>query len=91
MACRLSSSKITELKARHTKLVAQRDLLDTAIDEATTTPATYRFDDGEGSQMTKHRPLQELLDARKTIEASIARIERRLNGTGIINHGLRRA
>ena len=88
----LSSSQITALQTRKTRLEAQiealQDQLDSAISSATV--ESYRMDTSEGSMRTDRRDpasLQKHLDiAYRMLDA----IDRRLNNTSNVNLNVRR-
>jgi uncharacterized small protein (DUF1192 family) len=51
---------------------------------------TYTFDSGEGKQSTTRRKPAEIAAAIRILESEIDRLQRRLDGTSIVNLNLRR-
>lgn len=89
MACILSSTR-TRLIARIAKNEELLEKAETALSNALNHIKEFRLDTGEGSQKTEYkdpRQLQQIIDS---LESSIERDYRRLNGTGIVNMNLRR-
>ena len=86
MAC-LSTEKRTYYTERLAKLNAQLTLLDTTMDSAIENGEVekYRFQDGAGNQSAERRSPKELNELRQSLESQIARIEKILNGTGLMN------
>ena len=90
MSC-LSSARITQLKARLTKKIAQLDSANLLYDELLTdSTESYRFDSGEGSQQAKSRKLSDVQDQISTLESEIDRLQAKLAGKGIVNMNMRR-
>lgn len=50
----------------------------------------YRFDPGDASQRTEYFTPKQLGDEIDRLERQIDALNRRLNGTGVVNHVLRR-
>ena len=90
MPC-LSSSRITQLKARLTTKLTQLTAANSLYDELlTSSTESYRFDSGEGSQQEKSRKLSEVQDQISTLESEIDRLQAKLSGKGIVNMNMRR-
>lgn len=51
---------------------------------------SYRFDPGDATQQAKRRKIKELSDEIDRLELQIDRIQRKLNGSGLVNFTLRR-
>lgn len=91
MSC-LSSYLRTKYQADLARVQAQLAEIDTAVTSAMTNGEVeeYRFNSGEGQQMTRRRSLKELLDVQEKLEAKEAKILRKLNGRGLVNMTMRR-
>jgi len=90
MSC-LSSSRITQLKARLTKKLAQLAAANLLYDELlTSSTESYRFDSGEGSQQEKSRKLSDVQGQISILESKIDRLQTKLVGKGIVNMNMRR-
>lgn len=87
----LISSNITAIKARITRLETLLTSLYEVYESGTTEIESYEFDNGgEGRQKTKYRNLQQLWSQIQSIETTIESLNRKLNGTGVVNLNLRR-
>lgn len=91
MAC-LSTARRARVQARITKL---EDLLDSAYEAYALSLADgdvskYRLDTHEGEQETALRSPDVLLKQINSIEATLSRLYRKLEGGGIVNMNLRR-
>jgi hypothetical protein len=84
---------------RRTRLLAQKTRLEAAITalEALYTSAianieveSYKFDSGEGSQQTKRRDPNKILEQIDKLEARLSHVINELAGIGVINVQLRR-
>lgn len=87
---RLSNSEKTALKAKIVKyealLTATEDELLVAIGK----PDQYKFEAGDGSQMSKQRKLDELNKTIDFLEGKIGTFKKKLNCTGILTQRLSR-
>jgi len=86
----LTAAQIARIKARITVKEAALAGLDAAYTDAQTKIKEYRFDSGEGSQRVMHRDLAEFSRQIAVLESEIDALYRRLDGTGVVNMGLRR-
>lgn len=90
MTC-LSLSKRAEIEARITKLESQLVIANETLDSAVGNEILeYRFDSGEGSQRTEYKSFSEMTKIVDWLESRISYLQRRLNGTGLMNLNLRR-
>lgn len=79
----LEARKVRYETALETAMDQLDELSDTDID-------SYRLDTGEGSQAVTQRSISQQQKHIMWLEAQIAAIDRRLNGTGIVNLTTRR-
>jgi hypothetical protein len=89
MAC-ISTARRTALLAELATLEALKTKYESALTEVSAGVESYKFDSGEGSQQTKNRSLKEIRETLDWVNSRIEAINRRLNGTGIVNLNLRR-
>ena len=85
MAC-LSAARIAEIQAQidrlNTQISAMNDAIDAGIPESGI--VEYRFQSGDGSQRVERRRIGDLLDDIVKMEARRDRLQRKLDGTGIV-------
>lgn len=80
---------IAQITLKQTQLTEANAVLSAALELGGETQS-YTFNSGEGQQSATKRPLNEIYDIIERLEAEIARIYRKLNGTGLVNLNLRR-
>jgi len=88
----LSSSQITALQARKTRLETQIETLNDQLDEATGVAAveSYRMDTSEGSMRADRRKIDELIRSIDILERQLDLVNRRLGNTANVNLNVRR-
>jgi wobble nucleotide-excising tRNase len=81
-----------DLEARRAQYVILLDKAMVAYEDALTTSSLqeYTFNSGDGSQRALRRKPEEIRKEIEALEAAIAQIDKKLNGTGIIHVQLRR-
>jgi hypothetical protein len=89
MSC-LDSDSRAWYEERLTKLQAQLEALDTAIDNGTLHVEMASLDTGEGKQVMKYKKFEDMFDAQKRLESRIRRYFHILKGSGTVNMNLRR-
>ena len=89
MGC-LSTTRITEITNQTNRLIAQYNVLQTAITNGTLHVESYTLDTGEARQTMKYKSLKEMFDLQELLYSQIERNRRLLRGTGLMNLNLRR-
>lgn len=91
MSC-LSATRIAEIQAQIDRLNTQISAMNDAIDAniAESGIVEYRFQSGDGSQRVERRSVNDLLSTISSMEARRDRLQRTLNGTGIVAMTTRR-
>jgi phage shock protein A len=87
----LTPSRKQELIDQYNKMVAQLEVLESTLLTAYSGDTkSYEIDTAAGRQKATKRSLSEMEKSRDKLEASIARLRNKINGTGIVNLNLRR-
>jgi len=86
----INSTRNARIRARIETKESQLTAAETALENAMTEIESYSLNTGEGTQTTKHRKIEDLLEAIRILESEIDKLYRKLNGTGLINMNLRR-
>jgi hypothetical protein len=89
MSC-INSNTAARIRARIIKNEALLEKAEAALALSFTHIKEYRLDTGEGSQKTEYKDPRQLQQVIDSIESSLERDYRRLNGTGLVNMNLRR-
>ena len=91
MSC-LSSARIAEIQAQIDVLNTQISAMNAALPAEIPVAGIieYRFQSADGSQRVERRSVNDLFDTITTMEARRDRLQRQLNGTGIVAMTTRR-
>lgn len=91
MAC-IPTWKYNQLIAQKTVLEAQLTALQTAIISAAGNSEieSYTFEDGGGTQKVKRQSIEKTIKTQTLLQSQLDRINRILNGSGLVNASLRR-